>query len=212
MTWEEVEDATKDGHLGSLAVEGQELVGLVIISEVEAGGGTSPFSALLPLNSPTLLDDHPFFPPSLVPIFHLPTFVNTCIVPRVRSTEPIDFSKPAPPPPLPVSPAFLVESVRESLDSLVDLFLRRAERLALGTTAPTPPVPIAKERDERVAAYAVYAPVLETTGSLDDDGVADSAPLVVALWRCRLWVGEGWGNRPEKENARGEGDEGEEGS
>ena len=189
---------SKDGHLGSLAIEGQELAGVVIVSEAEADRRAAPFSALVPTDLATLQHASPSFSPSFVPIFHLPTFFNACIAPPPLFPSPPPTNPPTLLPPSatlpPRSPAFLLDSIRDSLDTLADLFHRRAERLALGSSPPSPPVRIERERDDRVAAYAIYAPVLGTTGrGKGDDGVADSVPLLLALWRCRLWVGEGWG-------------------
>ena len=107
--------------------------------------------------------------PRRLPVYHLPTFFLDTLIPDLTSFT--SSSTPCPTPSTSPSDS-LILAVRTPLDSLVDLFARREG--------------IPHEDDpSSTAAYAIYSGPLGIGGG-------DALPLLIALWRCRLWSGEGW--------------------
>lgn len=105
-----------------------------------------------------------------IPVYHLPTFFLDTILPPIRPSTPRSTSLSASEP---SSAEVLGLAVEAPLDSLVDLFARREGAVANRSPSDS-------------AVYAIYAPA---SGTDSDEG---TLPLLIALWRCRLWLGEGW--------------------
>lgn len=139
--------------------------------------------AILDLSTSTSAEGHglltfplPAFP--TVPRYHLAPFLSAALVPPASpSSTPPDQQQDDP-----------LTALRQSLDGLRTLFARRRMDQVQG-----------EEQEENLegAVYALYAPTGAGEGSVEGKGevgaVEDVVPLLLALWRCALWCGEGWG-------------------
>ncbi|ORY88668.1 hypothetical protein BCR35DRAFT_329907 [Leucosporidium creatinivorum] len=165
------------GSLAELSKDGAEqesagdmnLVAVVDLTEPEATIKDGPLSTLLPSDSSA---------PS-IPVYHLAHFFKSALFPPNPSTT--NFEEPSP------RPSHLISSLRTPFDDLIALFAKRAARDSPTSTIP-PPSDTEPLDSASLPIYAIYSP----TSSLEPTAAEDVVPLLVALWRCRLWSGEGW--------------------
>lgn len=85
------------------------------------------------------------------------------------------------PPTIDEKPEPIVQAIEGSLEGIITRFTSRLP--------PSSPSPISSP-----PIYAMYQPIALT--GHDDEGLQDIIPLLLSLWRCRLWTGEGWEEPP----------------
>ncbi|GAA5967499.1 hypothetical protein JCM21900_000387 [Sporobolomyces salmonicolor] len=200
--WEEERGRLKQGE-NEEGWELQAVLDLASESQGEAGG----MSSLLPLP-----DDRS------IPLYRLSRFVDGVLLPPPSPTDSLSrSSSPAESDPK-SDAARLLEELRDPLDDLIALFDRRRRRLLPEMVAipegtdrndeplyliyaprlsfpssrlpsapplPSPSVPCPSSSSTTPPLPPILA---EQQAKMAQDVVH----LLVALWRCRLWVGEGW--------------------
>jgi hypothetical protein len=196
-----------DGELSAcpiLAVAGSELEAELAALEGKEGG--REVIAILDF-SPSSSDPSPPQPFSSlhsldstrqIPRYHLPTFFSSVILPPSTlpplSSSPAESDSPTPPLPLPSAGDVLLSSACSHFDRLIDLWARRAKR-SDPSSSPSPPSTASGNN-----LYLLLGPPASPAPSTPPTSEAllrarqtnDIAPLLLALKRCGLWVGEGW--------------------
>lgn len=189
LTVEEV-DSVQGGSLSKLQRDGDELLGIISLDESFTLTPNDQFSILLPQD--TALES------SRIPAYDLTTLLRSIVIPGndVKTTFPTQG---------------LIDRARSHFDQVIDLFSRRAlrsleaaslPRFPLDATSATPKErPILPKSNvhydiPRIGVYAIYnaispSPPLGNIES-DQDPAHFPIPLLLSLWRCRLWIGEGW--------------------
>jgi hypothetical protein len=193
LTLEEIE-LVKLGSLSGIRQDGGELVAIISLDESVILTSDDQFSALLPRNSSR--------ESTLIPIYDMASLLNSIVIPVIPATG--TFSNKA-----------LADQARFHLDRVIDLFTRREmRRVDLGSLPVLEPMstssatkkraPITtkisvgntEEALVRIGVYAIYNPVAASSEVTalegDQDPAKFSIPLLLSLWRCRLWEGEGW--------------------
>lgn len=171
----EWERLLEEGHLEGLRDErGREIAAVVRFGNKAVGEPDEDrLSWILPLVNPdTLLPSS--FPHPTAPVYSVSHFLDSAQLPPSASTR-----------------VALSARVEHWLGATVALFARRGAQPPVGSAeaAPAAPIPPAAAGTDKV--YVIYAPGATGDRQLPT-GDEDVAPLLQALWRCRLWVGEGW--------------------
>ncbi|GAA5995959.1 hypothetical protein JCM11641_005351, partial [Rhodosporidiobolus odoratus] len=178
------------------------------------GNEMSAVAAVLDLSLPTTGAEQPFVTTVLVegrraPVYHLASFFANIRLPPSLLASSIP-SAPSSSAPTSATEA-LFETIRKALDGVVDLWERRRTRTFTRVSdqnSPTSP-PIPPSSRETYSAYLIYAPTSSRqsassfqasssespaakspTAQLRRRQADDIVPLLVALRRCIVWLGE----------------------
>lgn len=164
---------------------GDNLVAIVSFDETNLLNLSDRFSSLLTTSTS-----------AVVPVYDLSTFLSTIVLPGPTIDSPA----------LTYPTTTLINSARSELDSLIAIFARRHLRLSsegadqidsTTTTATLNSSPTTTPASSGSGVYAIYSPASPTRQPLDPayikaDHTLHAVPLLLSLWRCRLWTGEGW--------------------
>jgi hypothetical protein len=176
MTGKQWALASEGGKVSGMEREGMELVAALHLGEKAAMGEDGGIERM----STLLATTSPAGSPSFVPVYRLSRFFDGVVLPFTESPDVTPSS----------STSDLIANARSPLDDLIALFDRRAARLNPDPLSPSTPDPL------QFSVYAIYAP---TSGRAED-----VVPLLHALWRCRLWCGEGWEGAESQEGTEGQ--------
>lgn len=156
---------------------GLSLVAVLDLTEPAADSEDVTVSTFLPSSSSA----------ASVPVYQLAHFFHNALLPPNTSSLASDEVH--------TPPSNLITSLRAPLDDLIALFAKRAARLL-----PAPIIP--NEGDEHTVSPStpsIYA-IFSSTTPREPTAAQDVVPLLIALWRCRLWNGEGWTEDGHKEH------------
>jgi len=164
---------TAEGHLGGLLdqAEGREVAGVVRLGPGGiAGAEEDQLSWLLPLHDPSSAEP-PFMSPPSAPVYNIAAFLDSpALPPSAAGAGPLS------------------GRAHHWLAATVALFARRE--------ADAGPSQTSREAADAGGVFVIYNPS-RADSELPVAGGDDVVPLLQALWRCRLWVGEGWEGQPE---------------
>ena len=193
-------------------VEGlkRELMRLVAVVSFESITQESPFSSLLPsapeppgdtpATSLSTIDSDPTSPSlpadlstNSIPFYHLSNFFASIVSPP--ATPPIDsldMGQLEPPSPTNAGLDLLVE-IRQELDQTIKLFSKRRTALKELSEASDSP------NSSGSGVYGIYSTISVDSIGDQTPPPGDAIPLLLALRRVRLWIGEGWTEGEQKE-------------
>ncbi|GAA5988594.1 hypothetical protein JCM10908_003633 [Rhodotorula pacifica] len=198
-SWEDVpvrrlrrEDLTAGG-LGRILEEDLRIVAALDLSPSEAETFTEPLCTFVPASpsgdsTPTQRD---------IPVYRLSNFLRSVLLPpdSLRSFRPRAETLPEDEPnATTAAEAQLLTATREPLQNMLALLARRFERERESrgeVEAGGGNARVQDEESNRGEVFALVAPRSPSTAG-ERARAEVVVPLAVALWRLRLWIGEGW--------------------
>ncbi|KAM0749567.1 hypothetical protein T439DRAFT_327248 [Meredithblackwellia eburnea MCA 4105] len=180
--WEKITDSVSEGINGDsplkvLDKDGKRLRAVISFSPSATlrEGNHDRLAILVPLDSAASTDATASSIGSrIIPVFNLNDFLSSVVTPPSDLTSATG-AVPS-----------LSDEACGALNSLINLFARRYPSSQVGDTS---------NPSDKI--YAIYADEGDQSGRTASVTVseADVNPLLIALWRCWLWTGEGWGYR-----------------
>lgn len=186
------------GSLEVLEREGMQLCAVMSfeVGEVQEGDTELPVSLLIPHSGPNGEADVPLY--NLANIFRNVKLPPSEAPTPTRRTTKLDPVTSLPIVALPRTGLDLLDEIQYKLNLVTKLFELRAGRNALLTPSPdtapsaTATAPVAP----RSKIYAIYSPLRFDSPRQSEqqtEPASDAVHLLLAMWRFRLWTGEGWG-------------------